>query len=341
MRNTSIDLMRLIAALLIISLHVPQIPESSLVEWIRVTVRWCVPFFFIAIGYYLPDPQKGETRILDFSARLATTFLVASLLYVPVRLWFWGFRFPVSIFSLGTWYHLWFLSAAVYGTIGVVIFSRLRILNFAVPAAIAILAAFIVMDFLAGINDRFSRETATLQILSGFAFITAGMLARRKSESFVRHSWAFLFAGLALQIPEALLSSALGSDMAARKMFLGTILVGLGLFGVCIRHGHIVGGRVAGASALLALPVYIIHPLIIRSLGTFLEWRPQNETDYFAFLAVTAGLTLTAAVSLSVFLPGAIRVLSGRPNDAPVSSRRPDKDVRSSGAFPSRSSPTA
>ncbi|WP_378944043.1 acyltransferase family protein [Paracoccus sp. R86501] len=63
-RNGNIDVLRLIAAIGVIALHVGPFPELSQTgsDLIRSSFRWCVPFFFMLTGYYLLGGGGGNDR---------------------------------------------------------------------------------------------------------------------------------------------------------------------------------------------------------------------------------------------------------------------------------------
>ncbi len=127
-RNTGIDLMRLIAALMVVAIH--TYPLASLSETgdflvTRVLCRVAVPFFFMVTGYYvLPgclEIGKGSRKLAGWFRKTALLYGAAVLIYLPVNLYagrLEGLTAGAVLRELlwnGTFYHLWYFPAALLG----------------------------------------------------------------------------------------------------------------------------------------------------------------------------------------------------------------------------------
>ncbi|MEM6380990.1 MAG: acyltransferase family protein, partial [Bacteroidota bacterium] len=122
-RNYTIDLIRLIASFFILSLHT-ELPNFNieLGSYIRLAGRWAVPFFFITTGYFIGKKITAD-NILSFTniqknfIELISIFLVASAIYFAWT-WaiseFWFFN-QTGLFFWGGYWHLWFISAMIFG----------------------------------------------------------------------------------------------------------------------------------------------------------------------------------------------------------------------------------
>ncbi len=128
-----VDRFRLAAALLVVCIHTA--PLSSYSEpWdfaLRTLARVAVPFFFTATGFFLfagriapgPRPAGLSPAVRRFCAKTGALYAAATLLYLPVSLYggkLNGLSFGAlarDIVLDGTFYHLWYLPAAILGAL--------------------------------------------------------------------------------------------------------------------------------------------------------------------------------------------------------------------------------
>ena len=134
-----IDLFRYVAAILIIMIHTSPLESvNEIADFIltREVARIAVPFFFMVSGYYVVyifyrktvDEKQVFLRMLG---KLGTMYLIASIIYFPVRIYTGYFANGISISMIlkdllfdGTFYHLWYLPAAMLGIILIYLLSR-------------------------------------------------------------------------------------------------------------------------------------------------------------------------------------------------------------------------
>lgn len=116
----NIDWFRLIAALLVITIHTsPLTSFSDTADFIltRIIARTAVPFFFMASGFFLIPESKS---VMASVKKLVGLYLLAILLYLPLNIYSGqqvtnfgdGLR---AVFFDGTFYHLWYMPAAILG----------------------------------------------------------------------------------------------------------------------------------------------------------------------------------------------------------------------------------
>lgn len=120
---------RIISAILVITIHTsPLLCVGEEADFIltRVIARVAVPFFFMVSGFFLlPDIRWNEdqwNRVWRQIGKLGWIYLIATLLYVPIRLYSGalGSQYTIGtaikdILFDGTFYHLWYLPAAILG----------------------------------------------------------------------------------------------------------------------------------------------------------------------------------------------------------------------------------
>lgn len=115
-------------ALLVIILHSGSfLPHSEINFFIKnVLCRIAVPLFMIVTSYfYRLNEQKSAEYPRQYFKRQIKTYLFWSLVYLPsgcFYLWQQGYpwyAYPIGLlaglFYLGTWYHLWYIPALLFG----------------------------------------------------------------------------------------------------------------------------------------------------------------------------------------------------------------------------------
>lgn len=137
-RQPAVDIVKLIAAVLVITIHTdPLLDLSASANFVLVHIiaRVAVPFFIVCTGFFLgkrlhdvggPRSAVSEDRavILKSAAKFFKLYLLCSLLYLPINIqrwistgWFsanafvdWG----LSFFLTDSYVHLWYLMELCY-----------------------------------------------------------------------------------------------------------------------------------------------------------------------------------------------------------------------------------
>lgn len=265
-RNQSIDTMRYLAALAIITLHVgfPGLPPAY-GETVRLLSRWAVPFFFMMSGYFLAAP--GCTRIERggrTAARMLWLLVVWSLLYSLINVFAYGSDYAfqqllrVEVFSYGTYSHLWFLGSLALGALSVAALDMFRMEWFEIPLAVALVVFALVTDSynLWGLrlDPEFSRQ------LLSIPFLLAGGWLRRWTFS---APWplVLIVGGALMQFGEAswLLQHS-GYPLYEHQFLAGTVFMAVGLAAFCIRRPRMLERPgLARLGAQYSLGVYLLH----------------------------------------------------------------------------------
>ena len=128
-----IDRFRMAAALLVICIHTAPLASFS-EPWdfaLKTLARLAVPFFFAATGFFLfggriapgPRPAGLPPAVRRFCAKTGALYAAATLLYLPVSVYggkLEGLTFGAFVRDVvldGTFYHLWYLPAAIIGVL--------------------------------------------------------------------------------------------------------------------------------------------------------------------------------------------------------------------------------
>ncbi len=131
-----LDIAKFISALLVIAIHCApfvEVSETLNFVYVQIIARLAVPFFFTASGWLFfrkIDAASGWRdeqnlyQLKRYWKRIARIYIVWSLIYLPLLASSWiqgGFTY-MSLLRLlrdflfnGTYYHLWFLSALLWG----------------------------------------------------------------------------------------------------------------------------------------------------------------------------------------------------------------------------------
>ncbi|MGL5541193.1 MAG: acyltransferase family protein, partial [Erysipelotrichaceae bacterium] len=121
-----LDIVKYIAALLVICAHVYKIFENPVLNYTVVSVfaRLAVPFFFSSAAYMVACKRHNPGYIKRYLVNLTLTYLIFSLLYLPFGIrfvfetvgtawWLVPLTFLGGFFYAGTYYHLWFIPGII------------------------------------------------------------------------------------------------------------------------------------------------------------------------------------------------------------------------------------
>ena len=121
----ALDAFRLIAAILVIAIHTSPLSDiSSTADFIltRIIARIAVPFFFMISGFFLFKDGTDKEMLKKFLKSTAVLYAVSIILYLPVNIYSGYFSTDMLLPNIikdlvfdGTFYHLWYLPAALSG----------------------------------------------------------------------------------------------------------------------------------------------------------------------------------------------------------------------------------
>ncbi len=193
-RYAGLDYFRLVAALLIVSIHTFPLlsisPEANFFLT-HVLARVAVPFFLMTTGFFLMPGITNEkeavkqktnlnsknifdtktvnkTRLNVFIKKTALLYGAAILLYLPVNIYTGAIKELLSPAGIikglvfeGTFYHLWYLPASILGVIIVCgLYSKLK------PGAVLGVTTFLYL--LALLGDSYYGISEQVAFLNGF-----------------------------------------------------------------------------------------------------------------------------------------------------------------------------
>lgn len=212
------DLLKLVMAIFVVAVHTNAMANCHnllLLNFCDSVFRLSVPFFFLASGFFLMqrlkdtnDVEKLQSLILNSLKKTVKLYLLASLIYMPLALYYFSInRFSLiqSIVSylrglllLGENYNswmLWYLLSMIYALIFVFILLRLRV-KFSSIVFLGVLVYLLgasITEFV-GYQGPLPRLLLIVQriisitirngrIFTGFIYIPMGMLLAKKHVS--------------------------------------------------------------------------------------------------------------------------------------------------------------
>lgn len=323
-----LDWFRIISAILVITIHTsPLLSFGELPDFIltRIIARVAVPFFLMVSGFFiLPSIPEGKdlSRLYRQLGRLGLLYLISAVLYVPI-MWYSGyFGEDFSIVGLlkdilinGTFYHLWYLPAAIFG-----LFLVGLLLRFCKDWVVLLISGGLyVLGLLGDSYYGFTTGVSWLkQLYEGMfriseytrnglffvpLFLIMGYYLGKQEERRSRLSTFQIVLGLSisgvLMLGEGLLLHYLGWQRHDSMYILLPFVMIFLFIGMC--RWEITGGKRLGKIAML---VYIIHPAMIvavRLAGKvtkLTKWVVDQSLIHF--ILVTIG-SFAAAYVLTIW----------------------------------------
>ena len=315
----ALDWFRLLAAALVVGIHTsPLASFTAGGDFIltRIIGRIGVPFFLMVTGYFMEPWEKGKTW--DWGKRylkkMAVLYGVSILLYLPLNLYSGYFRQGLSVWGYlkdlffdGTFYHLWYLPAAMIG----VILTGLLVRTAGLPAAMVISCGLYGIGLL---GDSYYGITEGIPLLRRLFDLIFRVSDYTRNGLFLAP--VFLLEGLWIRrhdrkglLPCSLLLLAAGAGMMAEglavrrmewsrhdSMYLLLPVVMYALFQLLLAANRGEDRRARD----LSLAVYLIHPWMIvaaRAAGKLLhlEWLFIDQS-LFHYLTVLTGSVICGLI---------------------------------------------
>lgn len=313
-----IEIFRVVAAFLVVAIHTsPLAGYSGTADFVftRVIARVAVPFFFMVTGYFVLSKGTGVRRFLK---KTAIIYAASAALYLPINVYAghlqgWGLLDLVQqVLFEGTFYHLWYLPAALLGAW----LTSLLMRRTSRGVCAAIVTALYVLGLLGdsywgliegvpGVSSAYNALFALMGYTRNglffapmFMFLGAEMrMAKRRSVGFEA---AGLVLSFALMLAEALNARAQGWQRHD-SMYVLLPFVMYFLFALLSR----VKGSVRLPLGSFSLLVYVLHPaviIVVRGAARFLGlWDILVENSLGHYVAVCIGSAAAAAVILWVW----------------------------------------
>lgn len=125
MKKINLDIVRFLASLLIIAIHISpfdQISSEFDFFFTRILCRIAVPLFLMITGYFLLDKGLKDINILkSYSKKILKIYILCIIIYLPINIYAHSYEnmnvvtFLKDILINGTFYHLWYFPALILG----------------------------------------------------------------------------------------------------------------------------------------------------------------------------------------------------------------------------------
>lgn len=312
-RNLSVDYMRMIAAILVVSIHTPHLTGiNPLLTYSIVDVlpRIAVPFFFAISGFYFINAStqkqlKQISNIVKEYIIVTVAYLVFSILFSVIthsELAFSFFGFVFSFFTSGVEGHLWFFSTLIYSMLFIyfwnVVFKKEKLKFVCAVAIILYLIGLLGCSYyeigikLPGASLLFDNPYFVIirrMILMGFPFFVSGHLVRVINERFspkVALKSLIIFSALFL-IEIYVLYCLKIYDTIVINLFLYPLTISLIWYLVSKPRGK--NDWLAKYCKDTSMTMYYYHLMLLSVLLMF------NDNDTYNFLIV---ITVFAVIGL-------------------------------------------
>lgn len=332
-----IEHFKLVAALLVIMVHTSVISTySNYGDFLltRIIARIAVPFFFMVTGFFLISRfQYNNDRLIKFIKKISTIYLLSIIFYIPVLLYTDYFSMtnllPNIIKDLlfdGVIYHLWYLPAAVIGSI--IAWYLVKLYSFK-NALIITTILFIIgllgdnyygivtkTPFLDSIyNNLFQLFDYTRNglFLAPIFIVLGGYIADKLHMLSLKSSIIGLIISLIAMIVEGTILYSL-EQSNHDSMYLFLIPTMYFLFNSLT---YFKGARNFNISTI-ALLLYIIHPMVIIVLRMFAKMSNTTEiliNNSLIHFGTVSMISLLAALVINHFINKYLMVKSKVYND--------------------------
>ncbi len=308
-----IDRFRLVAALLVVAIHTSPLTSYTVIgDFVltRIIGRVAVPFFFMTTGYFaLSQPERVRGLLLKTS-RL---YLICMALYLPVNVYAGhmnGLTVSDLIISLlfeGTFYHLWYLPAAIIGICIVAPFIKRNKSGLCAVVVSLLYLVGLLGDSYYGLVERVAALQAVfaplLRVMGGYTrngiflapmYLYLGYALTKKPAGRSVAVLGFVIS-LAVMIFEGLMLRRLRFQLHD-SMYIFLPFVMYFTFSLLLAFP----GKTGRSLSNFAMLIYVLHPImiiLIRGGARFLGlWEIFVENSLVHYLAVCASSAAASAV---------------------------------------------
>lgn len=334
-----IDYFRLIAAFLVVAIHTSPLTvfgETADFILTRVVARVAVPFFFMASGFFLSSyDEAGKphfNRLAVFMKRTSFLYGIAILFYLPLNIysgtmheWRCLPNLLKDIVFNGTFYHLWYLPAAMVGAcITWLLLKKLKT-GQAFAISLVLYGFGLFGDSYYGISEKIPFLRAVYQDLFLFfdytrnglffapVFLLLGaLLARQTKRISLKTSFIGLGLSFVLMLTEGLLLR--GSNLQRHDSMYFMLLPCMFFLFQCLLLWK---GKSSKSLRELSMLIYLIHPAVNVAVRGFAKAAGLQglliNNSAIHFLAVASGSFATALAL--VMLLNIKRILKVNPDE--------------------------
>ncbi|MCR5805168.1 MAG: acyltransferase [Clostridia bacterium] len=301
-RNHAIDVMRIVMAFLVVTIHWPFDGKAGNVF---ITFgKTAVPFFLVVCGYmlYRDDSKEMMKRLKKQTIRMLIFFVGANVFYgvasviadkismgrIDMKQYFTSKQildfvlYNFSPFSE----HLWFLGSLLYALVIMLILNKLKILKHAVFAGPVLIAAYVILSHL-NIGEPYQLRNA---ILVGLSYPLTGMLIRRFEKNILNIKFISVILGILAIIASVAAIFELNTyKQGVNVPFIGCEILTIVLVLLCLKFPNFGMGTYAEKiGKRSSLGIYIMH------IFTMMVFLVSGNVSFFGRYGAVAIFVVTA-----------------------------------------------
>ncbi len=309
-RNSSIDLFRYIAAVMVVAIHTQPFSDVSGEAgyvFSQILPRAGVPFFFAVSGYfYIQKLEKKQKPFLPYIRRLLVPYVIWSCVYYLVDFCAGGYQQPVQFLGecvyrfliTGSHVHFWFFPALIYSVCLATLAFKIKAGRWLIPVSVILYLVGclgcsyyelgIRIPVLSGLFLTSEFTLIRRILLMGFSFFVSGYLVykiRDKAFRATTNKGLFLIWCITVVI-------WLSEICFVRAMeYQENIIITFGLYPlvaaillILLRNPLPEAAAFSGMARVIANFTFYSHPLCIRGLsfiGSHLLHVDISETPVF------------------------------------------------------------
>lgn len=316
-RNASIDIFRIICAIMVVSIHTGPLAEWGHNWWyltVQVIPRIGVPFFFCTCGYfYVGSLLTGNYKFWKTMKRLLITYGIWSVIYYIQDVKYvldgsaslGGFLVNClrQFLLYGSREHFWFFPAVIFSVIASTIFAKIGKLHWLAGCSVIAYILGLLGCSYYGIGDQIPIISVFINssqydlirriVLMGMPFFMMGYFLQKLDLNRIKNKICIVLEGVYLI--GFLVEIAFVNKMQIQVNVYLTIFLYLLLFNtmlLLLKNPCGQYGKMASITRDLSNFMYYSHPLFmiwINMIMSFLIGRNATETELFLLTLISTG----------------------------------------------------
>lgn len=321
MRNSNVDILKLLCALFVIMIHVNYFGR----QWLLPITRCAVPIFLIISGYYLYSPDCGLYKVKKSLKHVTLILINSTILFAVINtLLQYHSTGSISIpnrrsilnfivFNENPWaYHLWYLSAYIYVLLIVDVCQQkkcLKYLYYCIPILLLTDLVFGKYSLLIW-NQEYNYLYLRNFLFVGIPYFLIGGLIRKNYHK-LNNSKRICFYGIIMSVVLSLSESYFLRHMglnATRDHYLGTTFLAVFLFLFTIQLSSRKDNILSIIGRKDSMYIYVLHPLIITGFVVFNGILPFPEWYNYVYNKI-APILILIVTCIFVFIIRKLRII--------------------------------
>lgn len=294
-KNTSVELLRIIASLAVVMLHVMfmsylQFPESSNINYERVynVLCFCVPVFVMITGFLTLNPKK-KFNLEKSIKKVLKPLLVYGLIFSCLE-YFFEFRtigvgmffFAIkALITQNTWAHMWYLYM-ILGLYCIVPFLKILVNNMSVKKGTLLIGLLIISDsVIPAIEQYFGLRIGFTIPLSGIyvAYFLLGYYLPLLNISGI---------GLIIGLVFSCIMAAISPKLGYSSLFV--VIISVCIFKLALQNQRRIEEKWNNVFSIIAkntFGIYVLHMIFVNVIYKVLRINPYNYNEYIIWILLT------------------------------------------------------